>query len=69
MTVQQLLQDLQKGQIEKPGWQLSTYAQIIGPLLDSLESITGKTFKTYKLFAPWWREEGKKFVVLEDPSK
>lgn len=65
MTVEQLLADLQAGLIPKPDARLSSYAQVVFPLLDSLKSITGKPGTGYQDYQAWWDAEGKKFEVID----
>ena len=46
-------------------WQVSAYQQLVPPLLDTLKSITGKTFSSHKEYKKWWDEEGGKFKVID----
>lgn len=66
MTVEQLLANLQAGLIPKPDVRLSTYNQIVPPLLDTLKSITGVVGYSYKTYQKWWDDHGKKFEVIDE---
>ena len=61
-----MLEDLQNLQnAQHAAWQISTYHQIVPPILNALKSITGKTFNSYKDYKKWWDEEGAKFKVVD----
>jgi hypothetical protein len=61
-----LLQEYQElAQQRVYAWQISTYAQIVPPILDTLKSITGKTFTTWKDYSKWWDKERDKFEVID----
>tara|TARA_B100002003_G_scaffold212670_1_gene209943 strand:- start:133 stop:321 length:189 start_codon:yes stop_codon:yes gene_type:complete len=44
---------------------VGTYSMLVPVLLNSLKSITGKTFTSYVDYRSWWGREGKEFEVLD----
>ena len=44
---------------------VGTYSTLVPVLLNTLKSITGKTFTSYVDYRSWWGREGKEFEVLD----